>query len=67
MTMCAQNKEIFTKEMRTNSLDPENTLPEDNFKVKLALYESYPKRPTKKERERIEEQKRKKTWKRPST
>ena len=46
--------------MRTGSLDPDNNLPKDRFEVKLALFEGYPRRPTKKEREMIEEQKKKK-------
>ena len=42
-----------------NCLDSEGKLPEEDFEVKLALYKSYPRRPTKKERERIEEQRKK--------
>ena len=41
--------------MIKSSLDPEDKLPKENYQVKLALYESYPRRPAKKERERIEE------------
>ena len=59
MVKCAKNGETFTREMRTGSLDPENKLPKERFEVKKTLFEGYPRRPTKKERERIEEQKKK--------